>query len=81
MEVLDRTEIVRFLIDVLLTNQLNLTDKNRAYNIAAYLASQYGKATIMADFEQLNSMLMMTMEKNIDSKLSKIKNVAITNEE
>ncbi len=72
VEVLDREEIVRFLMDLLLTNQLKLTEKNRAYNIAAYLASIYGKSALMKDFQKLNAMILMTMEKNIDNKLGKI---------
>ena len=45
-----KEEIVAFLIDLLMHNQLNLTEKNRAYNVAAYLASLFGKPAIMKDF-------------------------------
>lgn len=50
VDVYNKDEIVHFLIDLLLSNKLNVTEKNRAYNIAAYLASKYGKADIMKDF-------------------------------
>jgi hypothetical protein len=49
------------LIDVLSHKEITLTEKNRAYNVAAYLASIYGKETVMKDFEKLNSMILMTM--------------------
>ena len=62
-----------FLVDLLSNNQLALSEKNKAYNVAAYLASIFGKPAIMKDFEKLNSMILMTMEKNIDSKVGKIK--------
>ena len=61
-------------MELLLNNKLNLTQKNRAYNVAAYLASRFGKANVMKDFEKLNSMILMTMEKNIDPKIGKIGN-------
>lgn len=61
------------MIDILLQKEITLTEKNRAYNVAAYLASLFGKETIMKDFEKLNSMILMTMEKNVDAKIGKIK--------
>jgi hypothetical protein len=73
VEIIDKSEIVDFLMDILFNKDITLTDKNRAYNVAAYLASLYGKETIMKDFEKLNSMILMTMERNIDIKLGKIK--------
>lgn len=57
----DRSDIVDFLINVLLEKDITLTEKNKAYNVAAYLASIYSKETILKDFEKLNSMLLMTM--------------------
>lgn len=37
-------------MDVLLHKEISLTEKNRAYNVAAYLASIFGKETVMKDF-------------------------------
>lgn len=37
-------------MDILLQKDISLTEKNRAYNIAAYLASIFGKETIIKDF-------------------------------
>jgi hypothetical protein len=50
VEVTYRSEIIDFLMDVLLHKEITLTEKNRAYNVAAYLASLFGKETILKDF-------------------------------
>jgi hypothetical protein len=41
---------VQFLLDLLLKNKVGLTEKNRAYNVAAYLAAKFGKPAIMKNF-------------------------------
>lgn len=58
---------------MLATKDLTLQDKNKAYNIIAYLASLYGKESIMAKFEKLNTMIIMSMEKIVAKKLLMIK--------
>lgn len=43
VEIHDKREVVDFLVDLLLQKEISLTEKNRAYNVAAYLASLFGK--------------------------------------
>ena len=50
IEIRRKQPIIPFLIDLLLRQQLDLTNKNRAYNIAAYLASIFGKEAVMREF-------------------------------
>ena len=73
VEIHERREIVEFLIYLLLKPEITLTVKNRAYNVAAYLSALFGKQNVMKDFEELNSMILMTMERNIDEKMGKVR--------
>jgi hypothetical protein len=65
----DMLLVTDYLLDILVMRDLTLQDKNRAYNIVAYLASLFGKKIIMARFEKLNTMLTISMEKIVDKKL------------
>ena len=60
--------------------ELTLVEKNRAYNVVAYLASIMGKEQVMANFQKLNSMILISMEKIIDKKLPEIKTARKTEE-
>ncbi len=72
--------MVEFLLDILLIKDLTVEQKNSAYSVIAFLAASFGKEKIMSNFEKLNSMLLMNMEKIIDKKLSKLKQPTIHNE-
>lgn len=39
----DKDSIIDYILDILSIKEVTLVDKNRAYNIIAYLASLYGK--------------------------------------
>lgn len=69
----DRDTMMEYILDVLAIKELKLEDKNRAYNVLAYLASLYGKDYVMNKCEKLNTMITMSMEKIIDKKLLMIK--------
>jgi hypothetical protein len=66
---MDMNLIVDYLLSILLMRDLSLKDKNRAYNVIAYLASLFGKEAVMAKLQKLNTMLLMNMEKVVDKKL------------
>lgn len=73
VQIENRSPVIDFLLDMLLVKELTLIEKNRAYNVVAYLASIMGKSQVIANFQKLNSMLLISMEKIIDKKLSSIK--------
>jgi hypothetical protein len=70
---MDMNLIVDYLLSILMMRDLSLKDKNRAYNVVAYLASLFGKEAVMAKLQKLNTMLLMNMEKVVDKKLQLMK--------
>ncbi len=53
--------MVDFLREFLLQPGVDITDKNKAYNIISYLACRFGKETILGQFQKLNTMILMGM--------------------